>query len=73
MSPPPGERNLTGPAPRRPGSPRRLLHVTAVQMTARPDDPAANLARGVGIVREAAAQGADLVLFPELWQVRTEL
>lgn len=36
-------------------------------MTARPDDPAANLARGVGIVREAAAQGADLVLFPELW------
>lgn len=36
-------------------------------MTAFRDDPAANLARGVGIVREAAAQGADLVLFPELW------
>lgn len=68
VQPPPVERDLTSlPARRPPESARRLLHVTAVQFSAHRDDPAANLALGVRIVREAAAQGADLVLFPELW------
>lgn len=46
---------------------RPLLTVTAAQFRARPDRPDANLRLGVRIVREAAAQGADLVLFPEMW------
>lgn len=67
VPPPPVERDLFGPPPRRRSRARRLLHVVAAQFRARPDDPATNLTRGVQIVREAAAQGADLVLFPELW------
>lgn len=67
IQPPPVERDLASPGPPRAAAARRLLHVTAAQFAAVKDDPAANLARGVRIVREAAAQGADLVLFPEMW------
>lgn len=41
--------------------------MTAAQHRAVPDNPAANQSLGLRIVREAAARGADLVLFPELW------
>lgn len=78
IQPPPYERDLRS-QPRRKDAARRLLHVTAAQFQAQRDDPAANLARGVRIVREAAGAGADLVLFPELWStgyavpIRTDL
>ena len=41
--------------------------MTAVQHSVPPNDLDATLALGRGIVREAAAAGADLVLFPEMW------
>ena len=44
------------------------LHVTLVQWAAAPGDPAANLAAGTAACRAAAAAGADVVLFPEMWQ-----
>lgn len=46
---------------------RTLLRVTAVQHFAPRGDPAAASALGLRILREAAAGGADLVLFPEMW------
>jgi predicted amidohydrolase len=39
-----------------------------VQHRARRHDAAANQARGVELCRQAARDGADLVVFPELWQ-----
>ena len=44
------------------------LHVTLVQWAAAPGDPAANRAAGTTACRAAAAAGADVVLFPEMWQ-----
>ena len=67
IGPQPVERDLTSPPSRPRRTARRLLHVTAVQLPAVPDDVEANGRRGVRIVREAAGQGADLVLFPEMW------
>lgn len=46
---------------------RLTLRITAVQHVAPLHDPAAALELGRSIVREAAADGADLVAFPELW------
>ena len=41
------------------------LRVAAVQMLPALGDPAANLARAERLGREAAAQGARLIIFPE--------
>ncbi|QIK71823.1 carbon-nitrogen hydrolase family protein [Propioniciclava coleopterorum] len=51
-------------------SPARLRHtfrITAAQHVPPRHDPEAALHLGRGIVREAAAAGADLVAFPEMW------
>lgn len=50
-----------------PARQRRIFRVTAVQHAAPRHDPEAALLLGRGIVREAAAAGADLVAFPEMW------
>ena len=46
---------------------RHTFHITAAQHVAPLHDPAAALQLGRSIVREAAAAGADLVAFPEMW------
>lgn len=46
---------------------RATLAVTGVQHAAPLNDPEASLALGRRIAIEAAAGGADLVLFPEMW------
>jgi predicted amidohydrolase len=44
-----------------------LFRGAIVQDTRDPYDCAANVAKGARLVRQAAAQGADIVLFPECW------
>lgn len=46
---------------------RHVFRVTAAQHHAPRNDPESALLLGCGIVREAAADGADLVAFPEMW------
>lgn len=46
---------------------RHTFRITAAQHSPPPHDPAAALKLGRDIVREAAAAGADLVAFPEMW------
>ena len=46
---------------------RSTFHVTGVQYHAPRNDLAGSSTLGRRIVREAAAAGADLVLFPEMW------
>lgn len=43
--------------------------VALLQLVGRDDDPEANLATGLEACRRAAAVGADLALFPEMWNV----
>lgn len=43
--------------------------VALVQLDGQATDTAANLRRGLAACRRAAGLGADLVLFPELWQI----
>jgi N-carbamoylputrescine amidase len=43
------------------------LNIALLQMLADGDDPAANLAAGDRFCRRAAAMGADIALFPEMW------
>lgn len=43
--------------------------VALLQMTACGNDQAANLAKGEDFCRRASAMGADLALFPEMWNV----
>ncbi|MGZ4639539.1 MAG: carbon-nitrogen hydrolase family protein [Actinomycetes bacterium] len=43
--------------------------IALVQRAARGTDTSRNLARGLAACRDAAALGADVALFPELWQV----
>jgi predicted amidohydrolase len=43
------------------------LDVALLQMAACGNDQSANLAKGEGYCRRAAAMGADVVLFPEIW------
>jgi len=45
------------------------LNVALLQLTARGNDQAANLARGEESCRRAAAMGADIALFPEMWNI----
>lgn len=46
-----------------------ILRVALLQMTAHGCDQAANLAKGEAFCRRAAAMGADVALFPEMWNV----
>jgi N-carbamoylputrescine amidase len=48
---------------------RRTLNVALLQLAASGYDQAANLEKGVAACRRAAARGADLALFPEMWNV----
>jgi N-carbamoylputrescine amidase len=45
------------------------LKVALLQMTACGNDQAANLAKGEAYCRRARAMGADLALFPEMWNI----
>ena len=49
------------------------LTLSLVQMDIRLGEPDANLERGHEFVRESAARGADLVIFPELWTTGYDL
>jgi predicted amidohydrolase len=45
------------------------LHIALLQMTACGTDQEANRAKGDAFVRRAKAMGADIALFPEMWNV----
>jgi N-carbamoylputrescine amidase len=45
------------------------LNVALLQLTARGNDQAANLARGEEFCRRAAAMSGDIALFPEMWNI----
>ncbi len=45
------------------------LQIALLQMTAHGNDQAANLAKGEAYCRRAKALGADLALFPEMWNI----
>jgi N-carbamoylputrescine amidase len=46
--------------------------IALLQISPIPDDPAANLIKGERFCRQAAEQGADLALFPEMWNIGYE-
>jgi predicted amidohydrolase len=46
-----------------------LIQIALLQMTACGSDQAANLAKGTQFCRQARALGADLALFPEMWNI----
>ena len=46
-----------------------MLKVALVQAKAVPNDQEANLAIGEQYCRKAAAMGADIALFPEMWNI----
>jgi N-carbamoylputrescine amidase len=46
-----------------------ILNVALLQMTACGDDQAANLTKGEAFCRTATRLGADIVLFPEMWNI----
>ena len=45
------------------------IKIALLQMTAHGTDLAANLAKGEAFCRRAAAMGADVALFPEMWNI----
>jgi predicted amidohydrolase len=45
------------------------MRIALVQRQAAGADPGENLRRGIEACAEAAQMGADLILFPELWQI----
>jgi N-carbamoylputrescine amidase len=45
------------------------IQIALLQMTACSNDQAANLAKGSEFCRRARASGADLALFPEMWNI----
>ena len=45
------------------------LRIALLQMTTHSTDLAANLAKGDSFCRRAAAMGADIALFPEMWNI----
>lgn len=45
------------------------LRVALLQIAGRANDQAANLARGEAACRQAAVQGAEIALFPEMWNI----
>jgi predicted amidohydrolase len=46
-----------------------VIQIALLQMTACGNDQAANLAKGSEFCRRARAMGADLALFPEMWNI----
>jgi predicted amidohydrolase len=46
-----------------------ILNIALLQMNSCGDDVAANRAKSEAYCREAAALGADIALFPEMWSV----
>lgn len=46
-----------------------MLQIALLQMAARGNDQAANLAKGEAFCRRARALGADIALFPEMWNI----
>ncbi len=46
-----------------------LLKIALLQMAAQGDDQVANLEKGEAFCRRAAEQGADIALFPEMWNI----
>ncbi|HEX2915888.1 MAG TPA: carbon-nitrogen hydrolase family protein [Chloroflexia bacterium] len=46
-----------------------LLKVALLQMVSCGNDQAANLQKGEAFCRQAALQGADIALFPEMWNI----
>ena len=46
------------------------MRITLVQLDASPGRPDVNLVAGIDAMADAGAAGADLVVFPELWQIR---
>jgi len=46
-----------------------MLRVALLQVASVGADPAENLGRGLNACREAASSGADIAVFPELWQI----
>ncbi len=46
-----------------------MIQIALLQMTACGNDQAANLAKGSEFCRRARAMGADLALFPEMWNI----
>src|SRR5215475_8259254 len=46
-----------------------ILHVALLQMTAFGNDQQANLAKGEDFCRRAKSMGADIALFPEMWNI----
>ncbi|HEU5199960.1 MAG TPA: carbon-nitrogen hydrolase family protein [Ktedonobacterales bacterium] len=45
------------------------LHIALLQMTSCGNDQQANLLKGEGYCRRASALGADIALFPEMWNI----
>jgi predicted amidohydrolase len=45
------------------------LHIALLQLASHGADLAANLEKGEAFCRRAAAQGADIALFPEMWSI----
>ena len=46
-----------------------IITIALLQMTACGSDQAANLAKGETFCRQAQALGADIALFPEMWNI----
>ena len=46
-----------------------ILRVAALQMVSSGSDQQANLEKGAAYCRRAAALGADIALFPEMWNI----
>ena len=46
-----------------------MIKVALLQMVANGNDQESNLAKGEAFCRQASAMGADIVLFPELWNI----
>ena len=46
-----------------------IIQIALFQMTTWGSDQAANLAKGSEFCRRAQALGADLALFPEMWNI----
>jgi N-carbamoylputrescine amidase len=46
-----------------------MVNVALLQMVGNGTDQAANLRKGEAFCRQAKAQGADIALFPEMWNI----
>lgn len=46
-----------------------MLRVALLQMAASPNEPGASLSKGEAFCRRARSMGADIALFPEMWNI----